>query len=271
MPVNYTLSTDDAEITRLLKQYQLWRSDIDAAWERAGIHEGMTVVDAGAGPGFASINLARLVGASGSVIAMEREAYYIEHLKRLAEKEGLSRIIEPRHLDLTGLQLEPASIDAAHLRYLLIHTGNPRRILEAISHGIKPGGSIILMEYSDYQDVSVAPESAIFKHIWQVTEQWVTEMGGDFTVGKRLPEILQQLGFKDIQAERIVKTGHPGSEEWGWINDFTEDHIQRLQTADRITPLAARQYLAMWQRYGDDPESIFSSWPTLILTARKKP
>ena len=57
---NYLLGTHDEEIARLGLQHRVWRPRVLDAWRRAGITHGSTVVDAGAGPGRASVTRSRL-------------------------------------------------------------------------------------------------------------------------------------------------------------------------------------------------------------------
>lgn len=230
----------------------------------------MTVLDGGSGPGFASLDLAKIVGTDGKVIALEREPKYLDHVRELAAQNGLADVIEAREGDLTKLALPEESIDAAHLRFLLVHTGSPKEILSPIAQAIKSGGTITLMELTDYQDVSVRPDSEIFNKIWKITEEWVASVGGDLNVGGKLSSVLEELGFEDIQVERIVKVGNPGSEAWSWIDDFTGDHIARLKEEGRISEREAAEYLSMWAQRTQNPDSVFSSWPTLAITARKK-
>ena len=66
---DYVLGTHDGEVARLGLQHRVWREAMFAAWRRAGIRTGWRVVDVGAGPGYATLDLAELVGASGEVLA----------------------------------------------------------------------------------------------------------------------------------------------------------------------------------------------------------
>ena len=55
---DYVLGTHDAEVERLGLQHRVWRERARDAWARAGIAAGQTVIDVGAGPGYAAIDLA---------------------------------------------------------------------------------------------------------------------------------------------------------------------------------------------------------------------
>src|ERR1019366_7798869 len=57
---------------------------------------GMTVLEPGPAMGFFTLELARLVGGSGRVIAVDVEPKMIERLKQRARKAGLSERIDAR-------------------------------------------------------------------------------------------------------------------------------------------------------------------------------
>ena len=65
----YVLGTHDEEIARLRLQHRVWRPRATDAWLRAGFTTGQTLIDLGCGPGYASIDLAEIVGSSGRIIS----------------------------------------------------------------------------------------------------------------------------------------------------------------------------------------------------------
>ena len=74
------------------------------------VDEGHTVLEPGAGMGFFTLELARLVGPSGRVIALDVQPKMLKALKRRARKAGLldridARLVAPNSLgarDLSG-------------------------------------------------------------------------------------------------------------------------------------------------------------------------
>ncbi len=65
------------------------------------IKEGMTVVDLGCGPGFFSLELARLVGDNGKVIAADLQQAMLDKVKKKISRElekGLNfiNVLEPK-------------------------------------------------------------------------------------------------------------------------------------------------------------------------------
>ena len=71
---DYVLGTHDEEVARLGLQHRVWRPVASDCWRRAGITIGSRVLDVGSGPGYATIDLAEIVGPTGEVLGVERSA-----------------------------------------------------------------------------------------------------------------------------------------------------------------------------------------------------
>src|SRR6266700_5014628 len=71
---DYVLGTHDEELMRLGLQHRVWRPVVLDCWQRAGITVGKRVLDLGAGPGYATIDLAEIVGSGGEVVALDRKS-----------------------------------------------------------------------------------------------------------------------------------------------------------------------------------------------------
>src|SRR5213596_3881143 len=78
---DYVLGTHDEELSRLGLQHRVWRPVVLDCWQRAGITVGKRVLDVGAGPGYAAIDLAEIVGPTGEVVALERSENFIRAME----------------------------------------------------------------------------------------------------------------------------------------------------------------------------------------------
>src|SRR6476620_11014056 len=87
---DYVLGTHDEELVRLGLQHRVWRPMVLDCWQRAGITVGKRVLDLGAGPGYASIDLAEIIGPTGEVVGGERSARVLEAARRDCAERGLS-------------------------------------------------------------------------------------------------------------------------------------------------------------------------------------
>src|SRR5467141_2809209 len=70
----YALGSSDAEHERLLRQAALLAPFTERFFRSAGIGPGQRVLDLGSGVGDVSMLLARIVGSSGEVVGIERDA-----------------------------------------------------------------------------------------------------------------------------------------------------------------------------------------------------
>src|SRR5215475_13462482 len=89
---DYILGTHDEEISRLALQHRVWRPRALDAWQRAGFTVGQTLLDLGCGPGSAALDLAEIVGPSGSVIAVDRSRRFLDALEAGRTRRGLGNI-----------------------------------------------------------------------------------------------------------------------------------------------------------------------------------
>ena len=86
------------------------------------IREGMTVLEPGPGMGFFTLELARLVGPSGRVVAVDIQPRMLASLKRRAARAGLRERVETRvaQADTLGIADLAGSVDFT-LAFALVH------------------------------------------------------------------------------------------------------------------------------------------------------
>src|SRR5438477_6096377 len=89
---DYVLGTHDEEVARLGLQHRVWRPIATDCWRRAGITIGSRVIDVGAGPGYATLDLAEIVGPTGEVLAIERSTRFLEVNRHACAARGLSQV-----------------------------------------------------------------------------------------------------------------------------------------------------------------------------------
>src|ERR1700722_7282652 len=116
MEQDYVLGTNDEEVSRLGLQHRAWLPCTSAAWHDAGICAGQTGLEIGCGPGYATLDLAELVGSSGRVVAVDKSDRFLSTLDRERCRRGLDNIVT-HNVDFDGGELPPVTADAAWCRW----------------------------------------------------------------------------------------------------------------------------------------------------------
>jgi SAM-dependent methyltransferase len=112
------------------------------------VAEGMTVLEPGPGMGFFTIDLARLVGERGRVVAVDIEPRMLEGLRRRARKRGVLDRVDARLATHSGLGLHDLGgrVDFA-LAFALVHEiPDQARFFAEVHAALKPGGKVLLAE-----------------------------------------------------------------------------------------------------------------------------
>jgi ubiquinone/menaquinone biosynthesis C-methylase UbiE len=110
------------------------------------IMPGMTVADIGAGSGYFTERLARLVGPTGRVFATDIQQGMIDLLKRRLSGQKIQNVMvilsEP-----SNPLLPAGTIDLALMVDVYHELGNPQTVLGHIRTALKPDGRLVLVEY----------------------------------------------------------------------------------------------------------------------------
>ena len=106
---------------------------------------GDTVIDMGCGPGFFSIEMARLVGSRGTVIAVDLQEKMLDHVKRKAAKHEITDRMEFHQCEANriGLNLKADFM----LAYYMVHeTPSPLRFFEEAAEMLNESGRLLMVE-----------------------------------------------------------------------------------------------------------------------------
>ncbi|MDR3748853.1 MAG: class I SAM-dependent methyltransferase [Acidobacteriota bacterium] len=108
----------------------------------------MTVLEPGPGMGYFTLELARLVGASGRVVAVDVQPKMIARLQRRAAKAGLDGRLEVRvaPAESMGLADLQSSVDFT-LAFAVVHEfPDATRFFAEVAAASKTGASLLLAE-----------------------------------------------------------------------------------------------------------------------------
>ncbi len=120
------------------------------------VHEGMTVLEPGPGMGFFTLELARLVGPAGRIVAVDIQPPAIARLKRRAGKAGLLGRIDARAASAQSLGVSDlrASVDFT-LAFAVVHEiADAARFFREVADASKPGATLLLAEPAGHVSLS---------------------------------------------------------------------------------------------------------------------
>ena len=266
---DYVLGTNDEELDRLGLQHRVWRSVVTECWQRVGITHAWRVIDVGAGPGYATADLAEIVGPAGSVLAIERSTRFLDAARERCRRRGLNNV-EFRQADLMDVSLGQLGFDASWCRWVASFVSSPAKLIDNIASALRPGGLAIFHEYSDYETFRFMPtRPALEKFAQEVMASW-RATGGEPNVARALPGLLRDAGMCVLEIHPRVRTVAPRDYAWQWPASFIEINVVRLQELGQLTQVEGAEVLREFRAAAADPQSWFTTPMFLEIIARRE-
>lgn len=141
-----------------------------------GIKKGQIVADVGAGTGLYTRLFAEVVGDDGQVLAVDISPKFVEHIRTTSKAAGL-RNVTPILCRDDSVDLPPNSVDVVYLCDTYHHFEFPQRTLASIHRALKPGGSLIVIDFIKEPGVSSEWVMGHVRAGQAVVEQEITGAG----------------------------------------------------------------------------------------------
>jgi len=234
---SYVLGTTNLELQRLERQHAIWRDDALASWDRAGFAAGQRLLDLGCGPGFASFDLARLVGATGELLALDNSPIYLEYLQKQAHRLHLHQL-RSQLFDLatcnSALELisqQGGSWDGAWCRWLAMFLPDATKLIRFVASMLRPGGRLVLHEYVHWDTYALYPcGRAVALFVERCIQHWQSH-GGDPHVARRLPALLEAQGLRLLESRSLMACCPSDQPKAIWLQDFLRSYAPTLASA----------------------------------------
>ena len=214
----YVLGTGNDELARLAQQHRLWSDAAHQAWMRAGLQPGQRALDVGAGPGYASFDLANLVTRTGAVVAVDESAAFIGHVNEQAAARHLPQLrgcvgdVQQLGDALAG----EVAFDLAYARWVLCFVRDPEAVVRGVAKALRPGGRFVVQDYFNYGAMTTAPRRRSHDLAVAATMRSWRDKGGDPDVMGRVPAMLVANGFaiEHLQAHQRIARGKDAMFAW---------------------------------------------------------
>jgi ubiquinone/menaquinone biosynthesis C-methylase UbiE len=150
----------------------------DAILSEVGVNPGQVVADIGCGTGFFTLPLARSVGETGKVYALDTSPMMIMELRKRTKHV---KQVKPIHSQENRFPIKDGSLDFALLVNMIHELENWRRFLKEVHRVLKPGGRICVIDWKK-KKMDMGPPLEI-----RLTR-------------KRIGEMLWQSGYDQIKS-----------------------------------------------------------------------
>jgi SAM-dependent methyltransferase len=233
-PAPYALERTEHELERLTLQDELLGDSTRSLFERAGVGEGMRVLEVGSGAGDVALAVARMVGPTGSVVGVELDPATAEAAGRRVAEAGAGNI-EIVAGDVATLQL-PGPFDAAVGRLILMHVPDPVSVLTRLRAVLRPDGVVAFQETHLACPWLSTPGSPTLEHVERVRQEALAKRYAAYAhMGLALRGAFLDAGFPEPQlTTHVMVGGGPGWPGYRYIEE------------------TVRGLLPMWHRSGAD-------------------
>ncbi|MGE4619223.1 MAG: family 16 glycoside hydrolase [Planctomycetota bacterium] len=173
----------------LLRETREKEERVSVLMEALGVQPGQTVCDLGCGNGYHALRLAKRVGASGKILAVDIQQPMLDMLEKRSTDAGIENI-ETILGDVADPKIPDGSCDLILLVDVYHEFSDPETMLAKMRKALKPDGRIALVEFR-----SEDPEVPI-KKLHKMSKQQILKEY--LPAGYRLVEQFDELPWQHL-------------------------------------------------------------------------
>lgn len=122
------------------------------------VRPGQTVCDLGCGNGYHALPLARAIGPTGRLLAVELQPQLLQMLQARARDQRLDNVTSIE-ATVDDPRLPSGSCDLVLLVDVYHELSHPVRVMQRVKEALRPGGRVVLVEFrAEDPDVPIKPE-----------------------------------------------------------------------------------------------------------------
>jgi SAM-dependent methyltransferase len=230
----YLMGHTDHERRRLSLQASVLNPLTERFLRRAGIAEGMRVLDLGCGVGEVSLLVAGLVGAKGHVTGIDIDGASLEVARARAQQQRYGHLIFEQSECLGhGPQ---SRYDAVIGRHILLHTSDPLSVIRQAILLSRPGGIIAFQEYDFFHVLHGYPDLPLANQVLELAWEVFRRATPHGNIGMRLFHLFTEAGLADPEclAESPIGGG-AASPFYEWIAETIRSVLPRMEALGLAT------------------------------------
>lgn len=241
----------------------------EAMIERAGIHEGQSVLDVAGGAGEPSLTIAERVGPTGTVMCTDAIAEMVEAARHEGDRRGLKNV-QFRQCPAAALPFPDNSFDVLVCRLGAMFFRDALGSMREMLRVVKPGGSLTFAVWykSDVNPFCHLVSGVMEQHVKAPAPDPDAPNAFRFAELGKLADVMKQAGAVDVRDEVVsfdLEAPLSALEFWtmrSQTSDTLREKLAKLPEAEQ-TQIAAEVEQAVKPFFPDNQ----MKFPTQMLIA----
>jgi ubiquinone/menaquinone biosynthesis C-methylase UbiE len=208
------LATGTVAADRLMLLNDIFGPGTEEVLQVAGLAQGIRVAEIGCGAGHTALWIARFVGSSGSVNAVDLSPEQLLMAEQNARAAGLTNIsFHEAGAYQPGLPRD--SFDLVFSRFLMCHLTEPVKALGEMRRMLKPGGILVCEDHDD-GGIFTEPPTNTYKRLVEISEAVNRAHGLNTYIGLKLPRMVSEAGFRktEVRVKQLACLRGPAKRFW---------------------------------------------------------
>jgi demethylmenaquinone methyltransferase/2-methoxy-6-polyprenyl-1,4-benzoquinol methylase len=182
--------------------HRLWKRFTIA---KTGLRPGQQALDVAAGSGDLAVGLARSVGKSGRVVVTDINAAMLEEGRSRLLNAGLAGNVDYVLADAEQLPFAPHTFHCVTIGFGLRNVTDKERALASLHGVLKPGGRLLVLEFSRAQLGPLAPLYELYS--FQVLPRLGAWLAGDAASYRYLAESIRKHPDQETLKAMMERAG----------------------------------------------------------------
>jgi ubiquinone/menaquinone biosynthesis C-methylase UbiE len=226
---DYVMGYSEQEQQRLMLQAAILRPWTERFFRAAGLGTGMRVLDVGCGAGDVSLLAAELVGPTGKVVGVDRDASSLELAQWRAAQESCDAWLTFENASLEMFSCGE-TFDAVVGRYILLYQSDPSAVLRRLADCVRPGGLVVFHEVDFGRPHVMFPDPPLWHKICRLVGETFRRSGASPDFGLKLTRTFLDAGLPRPTVKAVLPVAsREGSPLFAWLAMGVKTLLPRIE------------------------------------------
>ena len=245
------------------------RAEVEAWFLLPRLGPGMSLLDAGCGPGTVTTGLARTV-SPGNVVGLDAAPGVLEHARGHAQEERVDNVTFIAG-DVYALDFPEGAFDVVYANQLLQHLADPVRAISEMRRVLKPGGLLAVRD-ADYATMSPHPKFPEFLDWNELYHRVAYRNPAEPDAGRTLPAWVRAAGFLEVEIHpNVVAMDGEEARIWGrsWSQRILYSGIAEQALEHGLAEQSDLERISRgWATWAESDQPFFMFTQIAVLATR---